>query len=208
MRRLNAAGARLSALPVVPALGALVALQLAQAFWFAFNTPHNGWIWDSGGDATEYWTAQWAVGHGIIPQAIVGYGLPVYYAWVPRVTGTTFFTGAPVIVLLQAIVLVPLALILFFLVADRLFGRVYAWCSAALWVAGPLLLLHGFVPRYHATFDQNFLVPHWFGFTNMADLPSMVAVLACVWLALRWLDTGAGTDAVLGGLVLGLALGL
>jgi hypothetical protein len=206
--RLRAAAARIGALPVVPTLAVLGALQLTQGFWFAFSTPHNGWIWNSGGDATEYWTGQWAVGHGIIPQAIIGYALPVYYGWVPHVTGTTLFEGAPVIVLLQAIVLVPLALVLFWLVADRLFGRVYAWCAAALWVAGPLLLLHGFVSRYHATFDQNFLVPHWFGFTNMADLPSMVAVLACVWLALRWLDTGSGTDAVLGGLVLGLALGL
>ena len=79
---LSAVGQRLEALPVVAGLGFLVALQVGQAFWFAFNTPHNGWIWYSGGDATSYWTEQWAIGHLQIPQAVVGYGLPVYYAWI------------------------------------------------------------------------------------------------------------------------------
>lgn len=208
MRRVRGVGEQVAALPVVPVLAVLVALQLAQAFWFAFHTPHNGWIWYSGGDSTEYWSEQWAIAHGIIPQAVVGFGLPVYYAWVPLVTGTTLISGAAVIVLFQAIVLVPLALVLCWLVADRLFGRVYAWSVAALWVAGPLLLLHGFVPRYHSVFDQLFLVPHWFGFTNMADLPSLVAVLATAWLTLRWFDTGSPTDAVLGGLCAGLAVGI
>ena len=208
MHRIRSVGARVAALPVIPVLAVLVALQLTQAFWFAFHTPHNGWIWYSGGDATEYWTEQWAIAHGIIPQATVGFGLPVYYAWVPLVTGTTLMSGAAVIALFQAIVLVPTALILCWLVADRLFGRVYAWAVAALWVAGPLLLLHGFVPRYHPVFDQLFLVPHWFGFTNMADLPALVAVLATAWLTLRWFDTGSPTDAVFGGLCAGLAIGI
>lgn len=206
MRRAEALAARIAALPVVPVLAALIALQLAQAFWFAFNTPHNGWIWYSGGDATEYWTETWALAHGIIPQSVIGLGLPVYYAWVPLVMGTTLMQGAAAIVLFQAIVLVPLALVLFFLIADRLFGRVYAWCAAALWVAGPLLMLHGFTKPYHVVFDQYFLVPHWFGFTNMADLPSLVAVLGCVWLMLRWFETGSATDVVYGGLVAGVAI--
>jgi hypothetical protein len=201
-------GRWLEALPVVAGLGVLVALQVAQAFWFAFSTPHNGWIWYSGGDATSYWTEQWAVGHLQIPQAVVGYGLPVYYAWVPLVAGPSLLTGAAVIVLFQMIVLVPLALVLFWGVADRLFGRVYAWFAAALWVLGPALLLLGFVQKYHWVFDQLFLVPHWFGLTNMGDLPSLVAVLGCVLLTLRAVDLGSSTDAVLAGLVGGLALGI
>jgi hypothetical protein len=113
-----------------------------------------------------------------------------------------------VIVLLQAIVLVPLTLFLFWLVANRLFGRVFAWACAALWVAAPLLLLRGFVPSYHWVFDQLFLVPHWFGFAAMADLPSVAAVLATVWLTLRAVDDGSPTDAVLAGLAGGITLGL
>ena len=197
---------RLTAVRPVPVLAALVALQLAQALYFGFRTPHNGWIWYSGGDATSYWTEQWALGHLELPRAVVGYALPVFYAWVPLVAGPALVNGAAVIVILQVALLVPLALIFFWLLADRLFGRVYAWAAAALWVAGPLLLLHGFVPNYHWVFDQLFLAPHWFGFANMADLPSVVAVLACAWLTLRAFDTRSSTDAVLAGLLGGLTL--
>src|SRR5581483_1367742 len=51
-------------------------------------------------------------------------------------------------------------------------------------------------------------VPHWFGFTNMADLPSVVAVLASAWLLLRAVDLRSPTDAALSGLAWGLALAL
>jgi hypothetical protein len=197
---------RLTAVRPVPVLAALVALQVAQALYFGFRTPHNGWIWYSGGDATSYWTEQWQLGHLELPRAVVGYALPVFYAWVPLVAGPALVNGAAVIVIVQVAVLVPLALVLFWLLADRLFGRVYAWAAAALWVAGPLLLLHGFVPHYHWVFDQLFLAPHWFGFANMADLPSVVAVLACAWMTLRAFDTRSSTDAVLAGLLGGLTL--
>ena len=60
-------------------------MQLAIAAWFAFETPHNGFVWYSGGDATEYWTSQWAVAHLRLTQTFVGWGLPVFYAWVPLV---------------------------------------------------------------------------------------------------------------------------
>jgi hypothetical protein len=186
----------------------LVALQLAEAAFFAFQTPHNGSIWYSGGDATSYWTEAFAVGHLQIPQAVVGYGLPFFYAWVPLVAGPSLITGAPVIIAFQALVLVPLALILFWAVADRLFGRVYAWVAAAAWVAAPFLLLLGFADKYHWIFDQLFLAPHWYGFTNMADLPSLVLVLATMWLTLRAYETASLTDAVLGGLVAGVAIGV
>jgi hypothetical protein len=33
-------------------------VQLAITAWFALETPHNGFVWYSGGDATEYWTGE------------------------------------------------------------------------------------------------------------------------------------------------------
>jgi hypothetical protein len=206
MQRANAALTWLRTVRPLPLLLALVAVQLLVALWFSFGTPHNGWIWYSGGDSTEYWTEQWAVGHLTIPQAVIGPGLPIYYAWVPLVAGPSLLQGAAVIVLFQAIVLVPLALVLFWLVADRLFGRIYAWACALLWIAGPFLLIHGFVHNYRPAFEQEFLVPHWFGFTNMADLPSLVAVLAAAWLLLRAVDLFSPTDAMLSGLAWGFSL--
>jgi hypothetical protein len=189
-------------------LAPLCVLQVLIAFWFAFRTPHNGWIWYSGGDATEYWTAQWSLAHGWLPRGIISYAVPVLYAWVPLVAGPTLIQGAAAIAPLQAIVLVPLALVCLWGVADRLFGRLFAWWAAGLWIAAPFLLLLGFRDDYHATFDQYFLVPHWFGMTNMGDLPSLVVVLGCTWATLRALDTHAVEDAVLGGLLGGLAIGV
>ena len=42
----------------VPLLLTLAVVELATVAWLAFDTPHNGWVWHSGGDATEYWTAR------------------------------------------------------------------------------------------------------------------------------------------------------
>jgi hypothetical protein len=207
-QRASTAAARLAAVRPWPVLAVLVAAQLGLGLFFAFATPHNGWVWYSGGDATTYWTEAWSIGHFVMPPAAIGYGVPVYYSWVPLVAGPSLMQGAAVIGLLQVIVLAPLGLILFWATADRLFGRVYAWCAALLWVTWPLLMLLGFVASYHWVFDQLFLAPHWYGLTPMADLPSVVAVLAAMWLTLRAVDERSATDTVLAGLLGGVALGL
>lgn len=192
----------------VPLLVALCVVQLAITAWFAFETPHNGFVWYSGGDATEYWTSQWAVGHLRLTQTFIGWGLPVFYAWVPLVTGTTLLSGLQVIVVIQALVLVPLTVVLVWLVADRLFGRLYAWGATALWIAGPLLLMWGMRHDYRVEFEQNFLAPHVYGLTNMADLPSVVLVLATAWATLRALDSPRTEDWLFAGLIAGVAIGV
>jgi hypothetical protein len=193
----------------VPLLAALCAVQLAITAWFAFATPHNGFIWYSGGDASEYWTSQWAVAHLRLTQTFIGWGLPVLYAWVPLVTGTTLLSGLPVIVVFHALVLVPLTVVLVWLVADRLFGRLYAWGATALWVTAPLLLVWGMRrPDYRSEFEQNFLAPHVYGLTNMADLPSVVLTLACAWATLRALDSERTEEWLFAGLIAGVAIGV
>jgi hypothetical protein len=211
-RALDAAAggvAYLSRARPVPLLAALCVVQLAITAWFAFETPHNGFVWYSGGDASEYWTAQWAVGHLRLTQSVVGWGLPVFYAWVPLVTGTTLLSGLPVIVVFQALVLVPLTVVLVWLVADRLFGRLYAWGATAMWIAGPLLLVWGMRRHaYRVRFEQNFLAPHVYGLTNMADLPSVVLALACGWATLRAHDSRRSGDWLFAGLIGGVAIGV
>lgn len=205
---LAGAAERLRTAPVVPVLGALVLVQLAIAAFFAFRTPHNGFIFYSGGDATEYWTEQWAVAHGIIPQATLGYFLPVFYAWVPLVAGPSLLTGAAVIVPLQAVVFVSAGVVCLWGLADQLYGRLFAWWSTLLYIVGPLLLLRGFVPSYHAAFDQYFLAPHWYGLTNMGDLPSTVILLGCAWATVRAYDTRSLDAAVVAGLLGGAMIGV
>jgi hypothetical protein len=208
LARLHVFARRLEVVRPVALLAPLCLIQIAIGAWFAWKTPHNGWVWYSGGDASEYWTPEWSLAHGFLPRAVVGDVVPVLFSWVPLVAGPSFLTGAPVIVILQLALLVPAALVCFWGVADRLFGRVYAWAAAALWVLAPLLLLLGFHRNYHAPFEQYFLVPHWYGLTNMGDLPSLVAVLAAAWAVLAALERRSLALAALAGTLGGLALGV
>ena len=62
--------------------------------------------------------------------------------------------------------------------------------------------------RYRPAFEQYFLAPHWAGLTNMADLPSVAAVLATMWAALRAVDSGRVDRALLAGAFAGVAIGI
>ncbi len=206
--KLRSAVAWLERARPAPLLAVLVLCQFGVVAWLALRTPHNGWVWYSGGDATEYWTSQWTVAHGLIPQAFVGWGLPVFYAWIPLVAGPSLLTGLPVAVLFNVLVLGPLALVFLWALADRLYGRLYAWAAAAVWVAAPLLAIAAFAPRYRPGFEQYFLAPHWAGLTDMSDYPSLVVVLATAWATVRAVQNGRLGSAlgagVLGGVLIGL----
>jgi hypothetical protein len=199
---------RLTEAPAAPLLAALILIQFGVVAWLALATPHNGWVWYSGGDVTEYWTSEWNVAHGLIPQAFVGWGLPVLYAWVPLVAGPSLLTGLPVAILFNVLVLGPLAVVLLWALADRLYGRVYAWAAALLWVVGPVLAIASFSARYRPSFEQYFLAPHWAGLTNMSDFPSLVAVLATALVTVRATQNGRFGSAVGAGVVGGLLIGL
>ena len=204
----DAASGRLRRLPTAVLLGAACALQAAIAITVALTSTHNHAVWYSGGDATEYWTSSWMLAHGALPQTVIGYGVPLLWAWVPPLTGAAMISGLPVITLLQALVLVPLCALLVWAIGDLLFGRGFAWWALALWIAGPLLLLWGFDSSYAPQFRDLFLAPHWYGLTDMADFPSLVVVLAAAWAGLRMLQTRALNDAVLCGLCTGLLVGI
>ena len=191
-----------------PLLALLVLAQFGVVAWLAFDTPHNGWVWYSGGDATEYWSSQWAVAHGLIPPAYLGWGLPILYAWVPLLAGVSLVHGLPVVVVFHVLVLGPLALVLAWALADLLYGRVYAWCVGTLWVVAPLLAVWALAPRYEARFKEHVLAPHWAGLTDMADFPSLVAVLAAAWATVRSVQNGRFGSALGAGVLGGLALGI
>lgn len=184
-------------------LGAACAIQLAIGAAIALSSTHNGFVWYSGGDATEYWTDGWVLAHHAVPQAVVGPGMPLLYSWLSWLTGPSLVSALPVITMLQLVVLVPLAALLVWAIADLLFGRTFAWWTLALWLVAPVLLLAGFDATYAPQFRDLFLAPHWYGLTDMADLPSLVAVLATAWAMLRMAERRTVEDAVLGGTFMG-----
>jgi hypothetical protein len=189
-------------------LAVACAVQLGLGIAVALVSTHNHFVWYSGGDATEYWTSSWSLSRGGIPQAYVGYGVPVLWAWVPFVMGTTMLSALPLISLVQLLVFAPLCAVLVWAIGDLLFGRIFAWWSLILWIAGPFLLLWGFRLDYAGEFRDFFLAPHWFGLTNMADMPSLLAVLAATWASLRLLESHAAADALLAGALTGVAIGV
>jgi hypothetical protein len=202
------AAAWLKSAPPVPLLAALVLVQLAVVAWLAFDTPRNGWLWYSGGDATEYWSSQWAVAHGMIPPAFLGWGLPIFYAWIPLVTGVSMLQGIPVVVLLHTLVLGPLILVVVWALADELYGRVYAWSVAAVWSIAPLLAVWSLSPRFTPRFEESVLAPHWAGLTDMADFPSLAAVLVTAWLTVRAARNGRLGSAIGAGIAGGVMIGI
>ncbi len=181
----------------------LALVQVAIAVALALSTKHNGWLWYSGGDATEYWSEEWSLAHGLLPHTFLGVGVPALYVWVPLVTGSTLLHGLPPIIVLQVLIGVPLALVGIWLLADRLAGRLFAWWTTLLWVVGPLLFMQGFRPDYRPEFKSNFLVPHWYGLTNMGDFPSVVLVIWSAWASCRAFDSRRTDDALLAGVLVG-----
>jgi hypothetical protein len=197
---------RLASVRAAYVLAPVVVLQLLAVLVFALRVPHNGWLYYNGGDATTYWLSEYAIGHGHLPSTWLGYVLPVAYGWVPLL-GTTLLEGAAAIVLLQVLVLVPLATVLVYAVARRIAGPLFALFAAVAWVAAPFASLEMLRPDFRERFHETFL-PQAFGLVNMGDFPSVVVLLAVALFVFRVLDEGRGEDALLAGLLLGLAVGI
>lgn len=183
-------------------------IQIGIGIAFALSVQHNGWLWYSGGDATEYWAEQWSVGHGLLPHTFLSFVLPVAFAWVPLLWGPTLLTGIPAIVVVQVMIGIPLTLVGVWAVADRVAGRLFAWWTTFLWIVSPLLFVWGLRSDYRGQFEQYFLVPHWFGFTDMADFWSVAVALWSAWAVFRALDSRRLEHAALAGLFIGALIGL
>jgi hypothetical protein len=110
-------------------------------------------------------------------------------------------------VLLNVLVLGPIALLCVYGIAARIGGRLLGYWAALLWVLAPYAAIPLFVDRYHERYVEQFL-PQALGLTQLADYPSMVLVLAAAALVLRSLDAHSVPEAVLAGLLAGFAAGV
>jgi hypothetical protein len=171
------------------------------------SVPRNGWLFYQGGDQTFFYTDSWVVAHGHIPESKVGYAWSLLLAPLSLVAGPSFLTAIPAIVLLQTLVLAPIALLAVYGIGARLGGRAIGYGAAALWVAAPYASIPLFVDRYHEKFVEQFL-PQALGLTGLGDYPSTVALLVSGYFLVRSLDTHEPAEAVLGGLAAGFAIGI
>jgi hypothetical protein len=207
MRAASAAARRLERVRTLWVVAALAPLQWLIALLVAMHAPHNGWLFYTGGDATQYWSHEWALAHGMLPLTVLGYAVPVFFAWVPRLFGPTQLTGAAPIMFVQVLVLGTVALVCVHALATRLAGRVFALWATTLWVVVPVAAIPLWREDFHERYSGLFL-PQALGIVNLGDYPSMVVLLAAAVFAFRTIDTGRGNDAVLTGLLCGLAVGV
>jgi hypothetical protein len=182
----------------------LLAMHWIALIAFISQVRHNSWLFYQGGDQIWYWTTGWALGRGSIVDAFVSQGwslLLVPFTWIG---GPGFLGGLPGPLLLQTIVLAPIALWCVYELGARIGGRAVGYWTALLWTVGPFVVIQLFVHRYHEKYVEQFL-PLPLGLTGMADYPSIVCLLVAAVLAVRAMEGRSPRYALLAGLATGFA---
>ena len=188
-------------------LGTLIAAQIVLVIVLALSVEHNGWVWYQGGDQIWMTTTGWLLGERGLPPTEIGYLWPAVQAPVTWATGPTYVQVMPALVLVQVLVLGPVALLCVYGIAAQIGGRLLGYWTALLWAIAPFAAIPLFVDRYHERWTEQFL-PQAVGLTAMSDFPSMVLVLAGAYFVVRSLAPGRITDAALAGVLIGAAAGL
>ena len=188
-------------------LATLAGLQIAATTVLALSVTHNGWVWFQGGDQIWLTTQGWLLGHLELPPTEVGYLWSLLIAPIMWVTGPTYVQALPPLVVLQVLLLGPIAVLCVYGIASHIGGRLLGYWASFLWVIAPFAAIPLFVDRYHERWTEQF-VPQALGLTAMSDFPSTVLVLACALFLVRSLDADRLPDALLAGLLLGAAGGM
>ena len=174
----------------------LVLAQWAAVGVFVAVVRHNGWLFYHGGDETFFYTDAWSLAHGHIPESEIGWGLSYLLAPLARIAGPSFLAALPAIIIVQTVVLLPVALLCVYAIGARIAGPLCGYVSAGVWIAAPFVVIPLFDARYHAKYVEQFL-PQSLGLTGLGDFPSTVclllAALVCVWA----IDGGDPADAAL-----------
>ena len=201
-------GAALAALADRPrlVLAGLVGIHWLAVLAFALTVRHNGWLYYQGGDQMWYSTTAWLLGHGDLPATRVGYAWAVLLAPIALVFGPGFVPMLPAVILLNVLVLAPLALLAVYGIANRLAGRAFALWASVLWVAAPFLTIELWREDYHERFVEQFL-PQALGLGGLADYPSMVLLLGAAYFVVRALQEPGWHAPLLAGLLTGMAMG-
>ena len=166
---------------------------------------HNGWQFYNGGDGSWYYTTTTVLAHGHIPQATLGFGYSLVLAPIVHFAGPNAMLGLPMIVVFNQLVLVPIALVCVYAIANMIGGRWFAFFVGAVWVVFPLAAIHYFRPDYHERY-VDMQMPQMIGLSGEGDYPSMVLLLVSAYFVLRFVRFGRKLDVVTSGLAAGFAI--
>ena len=188
----------------------LVLVPLLAAQWiaeivFSQRVHHNGFLYYQGGDQIWYYTTGWLSAHGFIPKTLISPAWALTLAPFALVIGAGYVAALPAAILIQALLLTPIALYCVYDIASRVAGRAIGYTAAAIWVFGPYIAIPLFKQDYHSKYVDQFL-PHPLGLTMMGDYPSVVCLLAAGALVVRTYQARRVELALAAGLVTGLAI--
>ena len=197
----------LEAVQPVRLLAPAIAIQWLTTLGLALTVRHNGWIYYQGGDQLWYYVSGFTLSHGQIPTALVSHGWPAILAPIAHLAGPSLVPALPAIVLLDVLVLAPVALLCMYGIGKELGGRIFGYWIVVLWLAVPFIGIKYTDHLYHQIYTEVTL-PQGFGLTAMADFPSMVAVIVCVYFTVRILNRPDAVEAVAAGLAAGVAIAI
>jgi hypothetical protein len=188
-------------------LGGLILVQWLAVLALALTVRHNGWLYYAGGDQLWHYSGAYLLAHGHLPPAYVGYGWSILLSPLAALAGPNLVDALPGIVLLNTLVLLPIALFCAYDICSRLAGRLFGYFAAGVWIALPYLGILFVEPGYHQKYTE-LTLPQLLGLTSVPDFPSMVALLAAAALCLRALDAGSWYYAAGAGLATGASIAI
>jgi hypothetical protein len=195
--------------PVPRVLAGLVVIEWLAVLATARVVRHAGWIYYQGGDQLWYYTLGWLLGHGQLTQTPVGYGWSAMLAPIAFVAGPNLASALPAIVLLNVLVLVPVAMLALYGIAARIGGRIFGYWAVTLWIVVPFIGVWYTDAGYHQKYTE-LLLPQAFGLTAMADFPTTVATLVSIYFCVRalWSAQPLLLDGVAAGVAAGAAIAI
>jgi Dolichyl-phosphate-mannose-protein mannosyltransferase len=188
-------------------IGVLVLLDWLTILGVALAVRHNGWLYYQGGDQLWHFSASWVMGQGRLPHTSVGYAWSIVLLPFALLGGPNLVSTLPFVVLLNVLVLMPVALIAVYGISRRIGGRLFGYWAAALWIVVPLIGIKYADAGYHQRYTEQ-LLPQALGLTAMSDFPSMVLSVVAAYFTLRAVQDDGPWDGALAGLFAGIALGI
>ncbi|MDE3189684.1 MAG: glycosyltransferase family 39 protein [Acidobacteriota bacterium] len=168
---------------------------------------HNGWIYYQGGDQLWNYVTAWLWGHGRLAHTSIGYGWSIVLFPFALLGGPNLVSPLPFILLFNVLVLMPVAILSAYGIGQRLGGRLFGYWTALLWVVVPLIGIEYTNAGYHQRYTE-LLLPQTLGLAVMSDFPSMAVSAAAAYFVLRAAQDDDRSDALLAGVLVGIAIGI
>ncbi len=188
-------------------LAPLLVAQWLALLAFALTVRHNGWLYYQGGDETFYYTTSWMLSGWHLPTTPIGFGWSYLLTPLALFVGPNFLAALPGIVLVNTLVLLPVATLCVYGIASRIGGRLLGYLATLLWVIAPYAVIPLWDPRYHQKWVELSL-PQMLGLTNLGDFPSLVCLLVAAYFCFRALDGEDLRDGIVAGLAGGFAVAI